>query len=190
MWPAIQGALEARLSAAAQAMLLALEALLSKVLEPVPVDTDSTLLRHALSCPSPLKKSMKDYRDKMRTQAEAQEQSESLPMDVDSNKTGDRPSTPKPLLPTVKMPAGLRVTTGDGYRTMGEMLVKFDDCWVEYLDQFVVWKGRDAASLEAELIQMAVKLEHSMRQKLGPRPDSERVRLNADLQVSRRGVAY
>jgi hypothetical protein len=39
-----------------------------------------------------------------------------------------------------------------GAGTLGALLVKFDDEWLEYLDQFVVWKGRDAADLERELI--------------------------------------
>ena len=60
----------------------------------------------------------------------------------------------------------------------------FDDSWMEYLDQFAVWKGRDAAGLEGELITMAVKLERSMRMKLkGDATDSARVTGNADLQV-------
>jgi hypothetical protein len=63
--------------------------------------------------------------------------------------------------------------------------VYFDDSWVEYLDQFVVWKGRDAAGLEQELMRMAVRLERSMRSKLGRRElDSPEVRNNPDLQVS------
>jgi hypothetical protein len=62
--------------------------------------------------------------------------------------------------------------------------VSFDDSWLEYLDQFVVWKGRDAVGLEQELMRMAVRLERSMRLKLGRRElDSSEVRDNPDLQV-------
>ena len=68
---------------------------------------------------------------------------------------------------------------------LASLLVAFDDSWLEYLDQFVVWKGRDAASLEQELMRMAVRLERSMRLKLGHRElDSPEVRANADLQVT------
>jgi hypothetical protein len=46
-----------------------------------------------------------------------------------------------------------RAGAGTGeHVTLGKLLVAFDDLWLEYLDQFVVWKGRDAASLEGELI--------------------------------------
>jgi hypothetical protein len=69
--------------------------------------------------------------------------------------------------------------------SLGQLLVSFDDSWMEYLDQFAVWKGRDAAGLEGELITMAVKLERSMRRKLkGDATDSARVTSNPDLQVS------
>jgi hypothetical protein len=69
--------------------------------------------------------------------------------------------------------------------SLASLLVAFDDSWLEYLDQFVVWKGRDAASLEQELMRMAVRLERSMRLKLGHRElDSPEVRANPDLQVS------
>lgn len=69
--------------------------------------------------------------------------------------------------------------------SLARLLVAFDDSWLEYLDQFVVWKGRDAAALEGQLTQMAMKLERSMRAKLGRREvDSQEVTGNPDLQVS------
>jgi hypothetical protein len=72
-----------------------------------------------------------------------------------------------------------------GQPSLAARLVAFDDSWVEYLDQFVVWKGRDAVGLEQELMRMAVRLERSMRLKLGRRElDSPEVRANPDLQVS------
>lgn len=68
--------------------------------------------------------------------------------------------------------------------SLASLLVAFDDSWLEYLDQFVVWKGRDAVGLEQELMRMAVRLERSMRLKLGRRElDSPEVRGNPDLQV-------
>ena len=68
--------------------------------------------------------------------------------------------------------------------SLASLLVAFDDSWLEYLDQFVVWKGHDARGLEAELMRMAVWLERSMRLKLGRRePDSPEVMANPDLKV-------
>eukprot|EP00879_Flechtneria_rotunda_P013903 GHRR01014520.1.p1 GENE.GHRR01014520.1~~GHRR01014520.1.p1 ORF type:complete len:850 (+),score=337.18 GHRR01014520.1:158-2707(+) len=68
--------------------------------------------------------------------------------------------------------------------SLASLLVAFDDCWLEYLDQFVVWKGHDAVSLERELMGMAVRLERSMRLKLGRRElDSPDVTSNPDLQA-------
>jgi hypothetical protein len=36
--------------------------------------------------------------------------------------------------------------------TVGQLLVRFDEAWLRYLDQFAAWKLADAASLEAELV--------------------------------------
>jgi hypothetical protein len=41
------------------------------------------------------------------------------------------------------------------HATLGGLLAAFDEAWLEYLDQFLVWKGRDAASLEKELVGCA-----------------------------------
>lgn len=46
------------------------------------------------------------------------------------------------------MPAGASASP-----SLAQLLVAFDAAWLEYLDQFVVWKGQDAANLEAELIR-------------------------------------
>jgi hypothetical protein len=74
--------------------------------------------------------------------------------------------------------------------SLASLLVAFDDSWLEYLDQFVVWKGHDARGLEAELMRMAVRLERSMRLKLGRRePDSPEVMANPDLKVSAAAAA-
>jgi hypothetical protein len=67
---------------------------------------------------------------------------------------------------------------------LASLLVSFDDAWLEYLDQFVVWKGHDARSLEEELLRMAVRLERSVRLKLGRRePDGPEVANNPDLKA-------
>ncbi|GBF92073.1 hypothetical protein Rsub_04420 [Raphidocelis subcapitata] len=148
------GDVEARLSAAAGSMLGALEALLSKVLEPAapaeaaaPAAAPAPAAAAAAAAPntSPLRLGVAAHRARSAGRA----------------------------------PAG-----GGEHVTLGKLLVAFDDQWLEYLDQFVVWKGRDAASLEAELIGVAAKLERSMRRKLAGRdPDTEAARANADLQA-------
>jgi hypothetical protein len=86
-----------------------------------------------------------------------------------------RPGSPAGAAAELQAPASL-----------ASLLMDFDDSWLEYLDQFVVWKGHDARGLEAELMRMAVKLERSMRLKLGRRePDSSEVMANPDLKVRR-----
>ncbi|KXZ46915.1 hypothetical protein GPECTOR_39g409 [Gonium pectorale] len=60
------------------------------------------------------------------------------------------------------------------YMTIGSLLVAFDDAWLRYLDQFVAWKGADAAALESELIRCAAALETSMLRKCRGDPTSER----------------
>lgn len=41
-------------------------------------------------------------------------------------------------------------------------LKEFDEAWVDFLEIFVTWKGEDAASIEAELVRMAVEMQSSM----------------------------
>jgi hypothetical protein len=43
-------------------------------------------------------------------------------------------------------------------------LVSFDKAWCAYLYHFVVWKAKDAKSLEEDLVTAACKLELSMMQ--------------------------
>eukprot|EP00892_Ulva_mutabilis_P010997 jgi/Ulvmu1/826/UM010_0200.1 len=43
-----------------------------------------------------------------------------------------------------------------------EQLKEFDEAWVDFLEIFVTWKGEDAASIEAELVRMAVDMQSSM----------------------------
>ncbi|GIM13439.1 hypothetical protein Vretimale_16489, partial [Volvox reticuliferus] len=76
------------------------------------------------------------------------------------------------------------------YMTIGSLLVQFDDAWLRYLDQFVAWKGADAASLEAELVRCAAALEASMLRKCRGDPTSERVRRSSDLQAVIAQVAH
>jgi len=64
-----------------------------------------------------------------------------------------------PLLPHALKPPCANETsysqedeTPAAFVTLGQLLLKFDDEWLEYLDEFVLWKGQDAVSLEGELI--------------------------------------
>lgn len=68
--------------------------------------------------------------------------------------------------------------------------MKFDSLWVSYLEQFVAWKSHDAASLESELIRMAVELETSMLRKCNGDIQSPRVQQNSDLQAVVHQVAH
>lgn len=74
---------------------------------------------------------------------------------------------------------------GEGASAQGTArhLAAFDEAWVAYLEQFVAWKTADAASLEADLIKVAVELEASMLAKMGARASLPREELNHDLQV-------
>ncbi len=63
--------------------------------------------------------------------------------------------------------------------------MSFDEAWLSYLDQFVAWKGADAAALEGELVRMAAAMQASMLRKCRGDPDSERCRASSDLQVGR-----
>ncbi|KAK9816195.1 hypothetical protein WJX74_000320, partial [Apatococcus lobatus] len=65
-----------------------------------------------------------------------------------------------------------------------ELSPGFDQAWVSYLEQFVAWKFADVASLQSELIRIAVEMESSMLGKVGPDGKrSDRVRTSADLQA-------
>lgn len=93
-------------------------------------------------------------------------------------------SLPLPCPLSVGGSASAPTPASAGAATLGQLLVAWDDAWMEYLDQFAVWKGRDASGLEAELIRMAAQLERSLLLKLrGDGEDSARVRSNPDLQV-------
>jgi hypothetical protein len=51
--------------------------------------------------------------------------------------------------------------------SVAQLLARWDEVWLEYLDQFVCWKSADAGALVADLISMAIKLEVSMMRKVG-----------------------
>eukprot|EP00878_Enallax_costatus_P021250 GHUV01022492.1.p1 GENE.GHUV01022492.1~~GHUV01022492.1.p1 ORF type:complete len:1095 (+),score=464.09 GHUV01022492.1:138-3422(+) len=195
------GDVEARLSAAADQMVNAFEDLLSRLLQPTQLSyngSNSSLVSNghsgcssptpagpARSCPSPLSKSMVTYMRKRSSGGGAPQPAARqlfvVGEDTAANGT-DRPATNG----SSRSPASslLGASSPTPSSSLGQLLVAFDDSWLEYLDQFVVWKGRDAAALERELTQMAVKLERSMRIKLGRRElGSPEVTGNPDLQA-------
>jgi hypothetical protein len=193
-----QGDVEARLSAAAEQLLGAFEALLVRLLQPLPSSaatnptsatptqpgcSSPTAALPAAACPSPLSKSMASYLSANSPAARpvARQLFSSSSFGSSRSSSGSSMSTSRPSSPDAQA-AGQQQQQQQ--RSLAALLVAFDDSWLEYLDQFVVWKGHDARGLEAELMRMAVRLERSMRLKLGRRePDSPEVMANPDLKV-------
>lgn len=52
-------------------------------------------------------------------------------------------------------------------RTVRNALKMFDESWVDFLEIFVTWKGEDAASIEKDLIAVAVDMQASMLAAIG-----------------------
>lgn len=48
-----------------------------------------------------------------------------------------------------------------------ERLKEFDEVWVDFLEIFLTWKGEDAASIEADLVRVAVDMQSSMLAAVG-----------------------
>jgi hypothetical protein len=48
----------------------------------------------------------------------------------------------------------------------------FDEAWVDFLEIFSTWKGEDAASIEADLVRIAVDMQSSMLAAIGNEPAS------------------
>lgn len=188
----VQGGVEARLSAAAEQLLAAFEALLGRLLQPLhssttaadpaSPSTSSSLLgasTPAASCRSPLTKSMAAYIQAGPAASAAPPRPVARQLFEMDTTAGSSSSSSMPTSPG----AGFSGPKAQG--SLAALLVSFDDSWLEYLDQFVVWKGHDARGLETELIRMAIRLERSMRLKLGRRKaDSLEVTSNPDLRVS------
>ncbi|WIA29010.1 hypothetical protein OEZ86_011527 [Tetradesmus obliquus] len=193
------GDVEARLSAAAEQLLAAFEALLARLVQPLPSTaaahpasapsstqpggSSPTAVPAAGSCPSPLTKSMASYL-KASSPAAATTRSVSRQLFSSSSSGSSSMSTSRPGSPSAVAPDAAQAAAGPAAASLASLLVAFDESWLEYLDQFVVWKGHDARGLEAELMRMAVRLERSMRLKLGRRePDSAEVMANPDLKA-------
>eukprot|EP00252_Welwitschia_mirabilis_P011416 TRINITY_DN2565_c0_g1_i2.p1 TRINITY_DN2565_c0_g1~~TRINITY_DN2565_c0_g1_i2.p1 ORF type:complete len:925 (+),score=190.92 TRINITY_DN2565_c0_g1_i2:290-3064(+) len=73
-------------------------------------------------------------------------------------------------------------------RTFASQLAAFDAAWCSYLYRFVVWKVKDARSLEDDLIRMACQLEVSMLQKCKIPSEGEGQGMSHDAMAIRREV--
>ncbi|VFQ88874.1 unnamed protein product [Cuscuta campestris] len=60
-----------------------------------------------------------------------------------------------------------------GLKTFRSQLAIFDSAWCSYLSNFVVWKVKDAQSLEKDLVRVACQLEISMIQCCKMTPDGD-----------------
>ncbi|XP_009613400.1 uncharacterized protein [Nicotiana tomentosiformis] len=73
-------------------------------------------------------------------------------------------------------------------KTFKSQLAKFDSAWCSYLNSFVVWKVKDAQSLEEDLVRAACQLELSMIQKCRITPEGDSVALTHDLKAIQKQV--
>ncbi|VAH32601.1 unnamed protein product [Triticum turgidum subsp. durum] len=68
-------------------------------------------------------------------------------------------------------------------------LVNFDKAWCTYLYRFVVWKVKDARSLEGDLVRAACKLELSMMQTCKLTADGRSHNLTHDMKAIQKQVS-
>ncbi|XP_074330115.1 uncharacterized protein LOC141667492 isoform X2 [Apium graveolens] len=71
--------------------------------------------------------------------------------------------------------------------TFRSQLTAFDAAWCAYLNSFVVWKVKDAESLEEDLVRAACHLELSMMQKCKP-TQGDSITLTHDLKAIQKQV--
>ncbi|KAF8072855.1 hypothetical protein HT031_000515 [Scenedesmus sp. PABB004] len=172
-----QGDVEARLSAAAEQLVGAFEALLARLVAPAA----AALAAAAAPAPAPAPGSPRSP----SAGGGAAAAPAACPSPLSKSMVALLASQGGAAAPS---PAAAR---GAGGPSLASLLVAFDDSWLEYLDQFVVWKGHDAAGLATELMRMAVRLERSMRVKLGRRElGSDEVLANPDLRAMVAHVAH
>ncbi len=144
--------MEARLSAAAVSMLDAFDVVLFTALAPVPSLPTSPAPRQAASpsqpssptaaaaasatrtplaaCPSPLTRSLRDYRASVVA-------SRIAPSSLAAVTAGSDASAHSSS-------GGAGATSAASSLGLGQAAVAFDDLWLKYLDQFVAWKSHDA----------------------------------------------
>ncbi|CAI9764550.1 unnamed protein product [Fraxinus pennsylvanica] len=75
-----------------------------------------------------------------------------------------------------------------GRRTFRSQLGEFDSAWCSFLNSFVVWKVKDARSLEEDLIKAACRLELSMIQTCKMTPDGDCGFLTHDMKAIQKQV--
>ncbi|CAA2975206.1 Hypothetical predicted protein [Olea europaea subsp. europaea] len=75
-----------------------------------------------------------------------------------------------------------------GCRTFRSQLGEFDSAWCSFLNSFVVWKVKDARSLEEDLVKAACRLELSMIQTCKMTPDGDSGSLTHDMKAVQKQV--
>ncbi|KZV49806.1 hypothetical protein F511_23531 [Dorcoceras hygrometricum] len=75
------------------------------------------------------------------------------------------------------------------HRTFRIQLSAFDSSWCSFLNSFVVWKSKDARSLEEDLVKAACRLELSMIQTCKMTPDGVSGPLSHDMKAIQKQVS-
>ncbi|CAA0841123.1 T-complex protein 11 [Striga hermonthica] len=73
-------------------------------------------------------------------------------------------------------------------RTFRFQLAAFDSAWCSFLNSFVVWKAKDARSLEEDLVRAACRLELSMIQTCKMTPEGDSASLSHDMKAIQKQV--
>ncbi|XAR49381.1 hypothetical protein NMG60_11032564 [Bertholletia excelsa] len=76
----------------------------------------------------------------------------------------------------------------EGRKTFRSQLKAFDAAWCSYLNSFVLWKVKDAESLEKDLVRAACQLELSMIQTCRMTPDGDGCALSQDMKAIQKQV--
>uniref|UniRef100_A0A0E0KQX8 T-complex protein 11 n=1 Tax=Oryza punctata TaxID=4537 RepID=A0A0E0KQX8_ORYPU len=84
--------------------------------------------------------------------------------------------------------ASMQSTDAAGQRKFRTQLADFDKAWCTYLYHFVVWKLKDAKSLEEDLVRAACKLELSMMQTCKLGSDGQSHNLSHDMKAIQKQV--
>ncbi|KAL0412744.1 UNVERIFIED_CONTAM: hypothetical protein Sradi_1476100 [Sesamum radiatum] len=74
-------------------------------------------------------------------------------------------------------------------RTFRAQLAAFDSAWCSFLNSFVVWKAKDARSLEEDLVRAACRLELSMIQTCKMTPHGDSGPLSHDMKAIQKQVS-
>ncbi|KAK6121334.1 hypothetical protein DH2020_044906 [Rehmannia glutinosa] len=74
-------------------------------------------------------------------------------------------------------------------RTFKFQLAAFDSAWCSFLNSFVVWKAKDARSLEEDLVRAACRLELSMIQTCKMTPEGDSAPLSHDMKAIQKQVS-